>query len=62
MKSVFDLAADLIPDHQHSRLVVRLHGMANPRSNGALQALCHVLNQHEVCYPGTSLRLVFEEP
>lgn len=62
LKKVFQLPADLLPDPEGGRLVVRLYGMANPRSNPALAVLCDVLNQLEVTYPGTSLRLVLEAP
>jgi hypothetical protein len=62
LKKVFQLPADLLPDPKGGRLVVRLYAMANPRSNRALAALCEVLNQLEVTYPGTALRLVLEAP
>ena len=62
MRQVFDLPADLRPDYAKRTLVVRLHSMANPRSNRALRALCEVLNDFNVCYPKTNLRLVLEAP
>jgi len=62
LKKVFQLPADLLPDTQGGRLVVRLYGLANPRSNRVLATLCEVLNQLEVCFPGTQLRLVLEAP
>ena len=62
LKAVFQLKADLLPDEENSRLVVRLHGMAKTRSNRVLAALCEVLNQQETCYPGTTLKLVFDAP
>ena len=62
MRQVFELPADLLPDYEHRKLVVRLHSMATPRSNRALGALCDVLNDLNVCYPKTKLRLVLEAP
>lgn len=62
MRQVFELPADLLPDYEQDKLVVRLHSMANPRSNRALHTLCNVLNDLKVCYPGTKLRLVLEAP
>jgi hypothetical protein len=62
MRQVFELPADLLPDYEQGQLIVRLHSMANPRSNHALSALCVVLNDLNVCYPGTKLRLVLEAP
>jgi hypothetical protein len=60
MRQVFDLPADLLPDDEQGTLAVRLHSMATPRHNRALGALCTVLNDLGVCYPGTKLRLVLE--
>jgi hypothetical protein len=60
MRQVFELSADILPDYEQDRLVVRLHSMANPRSNRALRSLCDVLNDLKVCFPDTTLRLVFE--
>ena len=62
MRQVFELPADLLPDYTKRTLVVRLHSMANPRSNRALRALCELLNDFNVCYPKTNLRLVLEAP
>jgi len=60
LKKVFQLPADLLPDPDNARLVVRLYGMANPRSNRVLAVLCDLLNGLETDFPGTSLRLVLE--
>ena len=60
MRRVFNLPADLLPDHQQGTLVVRLHSMTTPRDNRALAALCDVLSDLKVCYPGTTLRIVLE--
>jgi transposase len=60
MRQVFNLPADLLPDHERSELVVRLHTMTTPRDNRALASLCGVLNDLKFCYPGTKLRLVLQ--
>ena len=60
LKSVFQLPADLIPDKDDRRLVVRLYSMPSHRENKALRALCEIVNAQEICYPGTQFRLVFE--
>jgi hypothetical protein len=60
MRQVFNLPADLLPDHERSELVVRLHSMTTPRDNRALASLCAVLNRLEFRYPGTKLRLILE--
>ena len=60
MRQVFELPADMLPDHEQGVLLVRLHSLPTPRANQALAALCAVLNGLAVCYPGTELRLVLE--
>lgn len=45
---------------QHLR--IRLHALANPRSNQALAHVCATLNALELQYPGTTLTLVYEAP
>ena len=54
--------ADVLPQPEQQRLVVRLHSLANPRSNAALAKLCDTLNALAVVYPGTHLTMVYEAP
>jgi hypothetical protein len=60
MRQVFELPADVLPDHEQGTLLVRLHSMTTRRHNQVLAALCDVLSDLGVCYPGTGLRLVLE--
>ena len=53
-------SADILPDAQHLR--IRLHSLANPRSNQALAHVCATLNALQLQYPGTTLRVVYEAP
>ena len=62
LRQVFQLPAHLSPDPEAGILRVRLHGMANERSNRALRGLCDILNAYQACYPGTGLRLVLHGP
>lgn len=62
IREVLLTGADILPQPEDRRLRVRLHSLANPRSNDALAKLCETLNALEVCYPGTELRLVCQAP
>ena len=62
LREVFTSPADLVPDAAAGLLRVRLHSLANPRSNRALAPLCQALTATETCFPGTTLRLVYEPP
>jgi hypothetical protein len=51
--------ADILPHEDEGVLEVRLHTLANPRSNRATQHLLDFLNATEFTYPGTNLRLAY---
>ena len=59
LRDLFGSEADLLPDVEHQRLYVQVHPMSNPRSNRAIAHLLEHLNEAELTYPGTSLRLIY---
>lgn len=59
LRDLFRTDADLHPDETEGILQVRLHTLANPRSNRAIQHLLDHLNAAEFTYPGTNLRLTY---
>lgn len=60
VREILRAPADVLPDEREGVLRVRLHGLANPRSNVAVRRLCEALNETEISYPGTRLRLRYE--
>lgn len=60
IREMLTSSADIVPDAQ--RLRIRLHSLANPRSNQALAHVCATLNALGLQYPGTTLTLVYEAP
>jgi hypothetical protein len=56
---LFRSDADILPDDSAGVLEVRVHTLANPRSNRAVQRLLEHLNAAEFVYPGTTLRLTY---
>ncbi len=62
VREILRTPADVLPDESEGVLRVRLHGLANPRSNAAVRHLCEALNEAEITYPGTRLRLRYEPP
>ncbi len=59
LRDLFRSEADILPDLENDVLEVRVHAMANPRSNRAIQHLIAHLNDTAMAYPGTKLRLNF---
>lgn len=55
-------SADIVPQLNEQRLLVRLHSLANPRDNTALVKLCETLNALDVRYPGMDLTVVYQAP
>ena len=59
VRDLFRSDADLHPDEAAGVLTVRLHTLANPRSNRAIQHLLDQLNAAESTCPDTNLRLTY---
>jgi len=59
LRDLFRSDADIIPHPDAQVLEVRLHTLANPRFNRAIQHLLDHLNAAECTYPGTDFRLSY---
>ncbi|EKD74476.1 MAG: hypothetical protein ACD_44C00428G0001 [uncultured bacterium] len=59
LRSIYQTDADILPNEKEKTLTVRLHHLANPLSDDALRHLCKELNETEVVFPGTELRLIY---
>jgi len=59
LRDLFRSAADLIPSPETNELQVRVHSLANPRTNRAIQHLLEELNAASLTYPGTNWKLVY---
>ena len=59
LRDLFRSEADILPDLERELLEIRVHAMANPRSNRAIHHLIDHLNAAEMTYPGTNLKLKF---
>ena len=59
VRDLFRSHADIHPDPAAGTLAVRLHTLANPRSNRAVQHLLVHLNAAEFTYLGTNFRLTY---
>ena len=58
--SIYKTEADLVPDYQNKTLTVRLHHLAQQRSDDAAALLCAELNETQTVFPRTDLRMIFE--
>ena len=59
LRDLFRSDSDVIPHSDTKVLEVRIHTLANPRSNRAVQHLLDHLNAAECTYPGTEFRLSY---
>jgi len=59
-KALFVHDADLIFDPNAQTLTVRLHHFTNPQSSKAVCAVLQQLNQAEIDFPATKIRLRYE--
>ena len=60
LREIFTTEADLIPNHEDKTLTVRLHHLTNAMSDKAARYLAQRLNESEIKYPGTELRLIYK--
>ncbi len=58
--SIYKTEADLVPDYKNKTLTVRLHHLAQQRSDDAATLLCAELNETQTVFPRTGLRMIFE--
>lgn len=60
LQDLFVSEADILPDLETKQLKIRVHNASRPAANRALFPLFEKLNEAEVIYPGTDLRIVYE--
>ena len=60
LQDLFVSDADILPETDNNLLRVRIHNASTPVANRSLFSLLQELNQAEIEYPGTNLRLVYE--
>ena len=57
IRSLFKSDADILPNIEEGVITIRVHNMANPRFDRAIEHLLQNLNDAEFNYPGSTLRL-----
>jgi hypothetical protein len=60
VRALYTTEADLLPDLQRKTLTVRVHHLAQHRSDQAIAKLCDELNQTQTVFPRTDLRMIFQ--
>ena len=60
LQTLFTTEADILPDPEHGRLMVRVHRAACPLTDRHRERLFMFLNETETRYPGTPLQMVYE--
>ncbi len=58
--AMFQLEADILPDHRNKTLTVRLHRLANHSNDQAIENLCNEMNETEVVFPGIDFKMIYE--
>ncbi len=60
LQDLFVTEADILPDAENKILRIKVHGASRPAANRSLQSLFEKLNETEIIYPGTDMRLMYE--
>lgn len=61
LRRIFDNEVNLVPDLAAKTLTVRLHYLSHAAQDVAVSHLCERLNAAETVFPGTNLRMVYEQ-
>jgi transposase len=59
LQDLFVTEADIFPDAESKILQIKIHGASRPAANRSLRLLLDKLNEAEIVYPGTDMRLVY---
>lgn len=59
LQNLFTTEADLIPDYDNKTLEVKLHSLSTYSLNEKLDPLIKTLNEAEIIYPGTELKMIY---
>ncbi len=60
LQDLFTNEADILPEPENNLLRIRIHGTARPAANRSISKLLKHLNDSELFYPGTTLKLSYE--
>lgn len=60
LRSLYTAEADILPDYDKKKLVVRLRQPANKCRAVTIEKLCRELNATNTKFPGTNLHLIYE--
>jgi hypothetical protein len=60
LQDLFVTEADILPDTESNRLIVRVHNASRPAADRAIGHLLEHLNNANVKYPGTNMKLVYQ--
>ena len=60
LQDLYVTEADILPQPENDLLLVRVHNASRPAANKKIGQLFNHLNEAEMKYPGTKMRLVYE--
>ncbi len=60
LQDLFVTEADILPDADNKILRIKVHGASRPAANKSLRSLFEKLNEAEIIYPGSDMRLIYE--
>lgn len=60
LQDLFVTEADILPDAENKILLIKVHYASRPAANRSLQSLFEKLNEAEIIYPGTDMRLIYQ--
>ncbi|NIM17383.1 MAG: hypothetical protein GTN68_40050 [Candidatus Aminicenantes bacterium] len=60
VRQIFNTEINLVPDQKNKQLTVELHNLASEYSDNLAKIICNALNETEVTFPGTDMKLFYK--
>jgi len=60
LQDLYVTEADILPQREKKRLIIRVHGASRPTVDNALEKLFYEINRTEIVYPGTEMKMFYE--
>ena len=60
VRQIFNTEVNLKPDEQNKLLVIELHNLANEYSDQLAQIICDALNDTEITFPGSDMKIFYK--
>ncbi len=59
-KTIINTPCDMKVNQENKTLTITLHTLATPRDNQVVNKICQLINQNNIVFPGTNLKMIYK--